>query len=71
MRPMPPARHPLRPEPERAALALWARPVHATSSMVESTADDYLEGVRVSFTLRCSRDFVRVDDSVSSVYSTY
>ena len=34
-----PCRCPLRPE--RAALALWARPVH-TSSMVESTADDYL-----------------------------
>ena len=35
---MPP---PLRPELERAALALWATPVHA-NSMVESTADDHL-----------------------------
>ena len=34
-----PCRRPLRPE--RAALALWATPVHA-SSMVESTADDHL-----------------------------
>ena len=32
-------RCPLRPE--RAALALWVRPVHA-SSMVESTADGHL-----------------------------
>ena len=34
-----PCRCPLRPE--RAALALWVTPVHA-SSMVESTADDHL-----------------------------
>ena len=34
-----PCRRPLKPE--RAALALWATPVHA-SSMVESTADDHL-----------------------------
>ena len=34
-----PCRCPLRPE--RAALALWATPVHP-SSMVESTADDHL-----------------------------
>ena len=34
-----PCRRPLRPE--RAALALWVTPVHA-SSMVESTADDHL-----------------------------
>ena len=39
MRHQRPCRRPLRPE--RAALALWATPVHA-SSMVESTADDHL-----------------------------
>ena len=39
MRHQRPCRRPLRPE--RAALALWVRPVHA-SSMVESTADDHL-----------------------------
>ena len=39
MRHQRPCRRPLRPE--RAALALWAPPVHA-SSMVESTADDHL-----------------------------
>ena len=39
MRHQRPCRRPLRPE--RAALALWVTPVHA-SSMVESTADDHL-----------------------------
>ena len=39
MRHQRPFRRPLRPE--RAALALWVTPVHA-SSMVESTADDHL-----------------------------
>ena len=39
MRHQRPFRRPLRPE--RAALALWATPVHATS-IVESTADDHL-----------------------------
>ena len=34
-----PCRHPLRPE--RAALALWATPVHA-SSMAESTTNEHL-----------------------------
>ena len=33
------AAQPLRPDPKRASLALWVRPVH-TSSMVESTAID-------------------------------
>ena len=39
MRHQRPCRRPLRPE--RAALALWVTPVHA-SLMVESTADDHL-----------------------------
>ena len=39
MRHQRPCRRPLKPE--RAALALWVTPVHA-SSMAESTADDHL-----------------------------